>query len=320
MLSLTNRFDAIRFISIQKTLLLSFEALVDWALYYFYLDEENVEFYFLPEKIKNRLQECDPDELKESPDRILSPIIPLLASTVILEKIKKHSDLGIAKDLQELGLQYSPSEKTVLSLYACPCCGYSTIQDWHDICDICYWQDDGLRDLDVLSSANQKTLFEARSNFENNENSQINTINQFQSSRYYHRSKDWILERDKNNFEINSKIPKDIFISYQNGLSKKQWEKENALFFLSLEAALNFENEKLIAFILNYPLNSDQIEYYLYSESDKQLLKSVQKNSKIEPLFYFRVLNMKFRDFELMNNNKILKYLNSKSIFIDNLK
>lgn len=55
--------------------------------------------------------------------------------------------------------------------YTCPCCGYKTLgeepPDTYDICDICFWEDDGsqLRDPDYDGGANYVSLREAQQNF-----------------------------------------------------------------------------------------------------------------------------------------------------------
>jgi len=55
-------------------------------------------------------------------------------------------------------------------LYMCPCCGYATLDSVadFDICEICYWEDDGQneRELDKeLGGPNGVSLAEARENF-----------------------------------------------------------------------------------------------------------------------------------------------------------
>lgn len=51
----------------------------------------------------------------------------------------------------------------------CPCCDYFCFQrrGAHDICPVCYWEDDGqdMGQLDVVSSFNHLTLRQARLNF-----------------------------------------------------------------------------------------------------------------------------------------------------------
>ena len=56
------------------------------------------------------------------------------------------------------------------TLYACPCCGYATIGEpaEYEICEICFWEDDGQDDPDsenFLGGPNGVSLNEARFNF-----------------------------------------------------------------------------------------------------------------------------------------------------------
>ena len=53
----------------------------------------------------------------------------------------------------------------------CPCCGYKTIQSTYDICEVCWWECDGLEfnypDDHVIGGPNSDySLAEAKSNFE----------------------------------------------------------------------------------------------------------------------------------------------------------
>ncbi|MCB9898394.1 MAG: hypothetical protein H6825_10355 [Planctomycetes bacterium] len=52
----------------------------------------------------------------------------------------------------------------------CPCCDYYALdaRGRHDVCPVCFWEDDGvdLGDLDEVSSANHISLRRARANFE----------------------------------------------------------------------------------------------------------------------------------------------------------
>lgn len=56
--------------------------------------------------------------------------------------------------------------------FYCPCCGYRTLEEMppgtHDICDICYWEDDLVQfnDPDSPGGANTASLRKARLNFE----------------------------------------------------------------------------------------------------------------------------------------------------------
>jgi hypothetical protein len=61
-------------------------------------------------------------------------------------------------------------EKGKNGLYVCPCCGYATLEKAIDseICDICYWEDDGQDDPEaneVWGGPNHVSLIEGRINF-----------------------------------------------------------------------------------------------------------------------------------------------------------
>jgi Cysteine-rich CPCC len=49
----------------------------------------------------------------------------------------------------------------------CPCCDFRTLEEHghYEICDICYWEDCGVRDLDDYSGPNHITLREGRAKY-----------------------------------------------------------------------------------------------------------------------------------------------------------
>lgn len=55
--------------------------------------------------------------------------------------------------------------------YTCPCCGYKTLDyeppGTYDICDICFWEDDGIQynDPDYEGGANTQSLREYQKAF-----------------------------------------------------------------------------------------------------------------------------------------------------------
>lgn len=55
--------------------------------------------------------------------------------------------------------------------YACPCCGYLTLEEsppgTYEICEVCGWEDDHLQfsDPKLRGGANRLSLDEARANF-----------------------------------------------------------------------------------------------------------------------------------------------------------
>lgn len=54
--------------------------------------------------------------------------------------------------------------------YVCPCCGYATlsVQNMYEICEICFWEDDGQDDPDAdecWKGPNLVSLTDGRKNF-----------------------------------------------------------------------------------------------------------------------------------------------------------
>ncbi|QIK70725.1 hypothetical protein G7062_10625 [Erysipelothrix sp. HDW6C] len=49
----------------------------------------------------------------------------------------------------------------------CPCCNYKTLKEFgnYDICPVCFWEDDGVVDLDIISGPNHISLRQAQRNF-----------------------------------------------------------------------------------------------------------------------------------------------------------
>jgi hypothetical protein len=61
-------------------------------------------------------------------------------------------------------------EQGTNGLFACPCCGYATISEptGHEICPICFWEDDGQDDPkaeEIWGGPNPVSLTVARINF-----------------------------------------------------------------------------------------------------------------------------------------------------------
>ncbi|WP_224751021.1 CPCC family cysteine-rich protein [Mucilaginibacter pankratovii] len=52
-------------------------------------------------------------------------------------------------------------------LLPCFCCGYKTLdkRGEYDICAVCFWEDDGSKDIEEVSGPNHLTLCQAKENF-----------------------------------------------------------------------------------------------------------------------------------------------------------
>lgn len=61
----------------------------------------------------------------------------------------------------------APARDPAIPLIQCPCCDFFTLVErgGFDICHVCFWEDDGLDNLDMVSGPNHITLRQARANF-----------------------------------------------------------------------------------------------------------------------------------------------------------
>lgn len=52
-------------------------------------------------------------------------------------------------------------------LFACPCCGYLTLSQrgMYEICEVCFWEDDGVEQPDDYSMPNHLFLAQGQENF-----------------------------------------------------------------------------------------------------------------------------------------------------------
>ena len=52
-------------------------------------------------------------------------------------------------------------------LFACPCCNYFTLPElgMHEICAVCFWEDDGIQHPEGYSMPNQLFLAQGQENF-----------------------------------------------------------------------------------------------------------------------------------------------------------
>ena len=87
------------------------------------------------------------------------------------EAAVRHKFTGVLNAYLERRLAVMGRIETVVGdlepLFACPCCGSRTLHErgcW-DICLVCFWEDDGITDVDVISGPNHMSLAEARRNF-----------------------------------------------------------------------------------------------------------------------------------------------------------
>lgn len=84
---------------------------------------------------------------------------------------RRESFVGVTNAYLEHRLSLLGHHETVEGtpelLKRCPCCELRTLDgEAYDICRVCFWEDDGTVDLDVVSACNHCSLREARQTFE----------------------------------------------------------------------------------------------------------------------------------------------------------
>ncbi len=157
------RQEAIKKISKLKISNLNRDERVGYLIGWWNIDKEDKEFNSLPDSLKNEMIKNDEyknPEYEKYDSLILKALIHEYKG-VRNEYIEREYN-QITNDKVEVKGQVENFEK-------CPCCDYKTLEErrtW-DICEVCYWEDDGIEDLDVNSGPNRMTLRKGKENFKN---------------------------------------------------------------------------------------------------------------------------------------------------------
>lgn len=301
--------EIICYLSIKKSLSLSLKEIVEFCIYYFHIDCEDFEFYFIPQYFKDIMDELDPDALIKNPDLFksefyiyLKPALFLLANTIVFESMKDIKNSFLVNELKLNGLETSINDDLSSSLFVCPCCGYSTIKNLYDICQICFWQDDGVRDQATYSSPNGFTLREGRENFE--KYNSIYSDKKFNSDRFnmYERKENYLAERD-------------IFLIKEQQFDsdeKKYFEGDNIVFgslkrnkvvyWLAIHETLSlishfYENQSIE--------HKDNLKYFFKSGCSCE----IKLNNNFEYIGAVEIFNEKLIYFESFEQEKLLNIL-----------
>lgn len=125
------------------------------------IDEDDEEYAELPIELKQALGDTDTPV-----DAELALFDPLLLIAL------QHRYIGVRNDylsrrLADLGVD-AVVDGLVEPRVACPCCGYRSLgqRGHYEICQICFWEDEGDSPLDPRGGPNHMTLREARENFQ----------------------------------------------------------------------------------------------------------------------------------------------------------
>jgi len=130
--------------------------LIDW----WSIDADDPRYYRLPDELKTELSmRTGPDDASKAlyEPLLLMGLRPLLVGV---------TNAYLERRLAQMG-HFIKVDGPIERLEVCPCCGYCTLpgSGEHDICRVCFWQDDGVRALDQISNANHMTLRQGQQSF-----------------------------------------------------------------------------------------------------------------------------------------------------------
>lgn len=156
------RIEAIKKICNNKLSTLSFSERESIILDWWWISEEDIEFYRLSEQLKCQILEND-----EPPEDCENHKYDELILIALFSEYKGVKNTFIAESMVTMGLGTFYVEGEVEKLEVCPCCNYRTLASRgdYDICGLCNWEDNGVNDDEKYSGPNHMTLGEARENF-----------------------------------------------------------------------------------------------------------------------------------------------------------
>ena len=94
-----------------------------------------------------------------------SQLDPLVQASLVEDLYGVTNDY-LLQALIERGLVIERIDDEVEPMFACPCCGYFSLssEGGYEICAVCFWEDDGVRDPTEVSGPNHLTLADGRKN------------------------------------------------------------------------------------------------------------------------------------------------------------
>ena len=100
------------------------------------------------------------------PDDTADPDLDPLVHVSLVEDLYGVTNAYLVQALNQRGITVAQIEGNPEPMFACPCCGYFSLSSSasYEICSVCFWEDDGVRDEHTVSGPNQATLATARQN------------------------------------------------------------------------------------------------------------------------------------------------------------
>jgi hypothetical protein len=123
------------------------------------IDDGEAEYHELPAQLQSALYVNEPPD--NVSDKLYDPLLKIALKHKFIGVINSYLESRLAK----LG-QHVKVTGNVEPLSPCVCCGYRTLSriGW-DVCPVCFWEEDGVYELDRISGPNHMSLREARANF-----------------------------------------------------------------------------------------------------------------------------------------------------------
>lgn len=154
------RNEAIDLLARRDLAQLSHEAREALLLDWWSIDADDPDYDGLPDLLKVAIARAkQPDDPKKSFYDPLLQIALRRSYAGVLNSYLKSQAATLGRD--------EAIEGEVEQLGVCPCCGYRSLRERgsYEICRVCFWEDDGTTELDLVSGPNHMTLREARLNF-----------------------------------------------------------------------------------------------------------------------------------------------------------
>lgn len=155
------RQEAIEKIAYLKIENLSSDERANFLIGWWNIDKEDEEFHSLPNSLKKEMK--NNDEYENPNDKKYDPLI----LKAIIHKYKGVRNEYIEKEFNQIVNEKVKVFGQIENFEKCPCCEYKTLEErrtW-DICEVCYWEDDGIEDLNADSGPNRMTLRQGKENF-----------------------------------------------------------------------------------------------------------------------------------------------------------
>jgi hypothetical protein len=154
-----HRQEAIEILTNKKLNSLSVAERESLLMNYWLIDAGDSAYKELPDALKKILSQYDSPF--DAINFLYNPLIKIALKDSYEGVLNSYIEIQLLCFMNDVKV-----DGPVESLKLCSCCFYHTLKGigW-EICPVCFWEDDGSKELDQVSGANHMTLGEARNNF-----------------------------------------------------------------------------------------------------------------------------------------------------------